>query len=123
MDKLLPKEISEKLPINNLTQILVKEAESGNYVFLGFGNLGLHYDVEVVKGDSMAATLAGCDHNYVLKRNGLDSCNIDRKVPEKATHYCLQRGFTDEELYLNHKENSYSTDVYPIIFLKNIKEE
>jgi hypothetical protein len=114
----IPKDITDKLTIKDLNQVFEKDLSDKKFTFLGLGKLIISYNVEVVEGDAFASRLAGCDNNYNLKRAGVRSSNITISIPENSTHYYLGEMDSDEELYLNHKENSFSKDLAPIVFLK-----
>ncbi len=118
MDNKLSKDITEKLEIRNLSQVFEKDLKTKNFTFLGLGKLILTYKFDIVEGDAFASRLAGCDNNYQIKRTGLKHSYISLPTPKDSTHYYLGEIISDEELYLEHKDNSSSRDLAPIVFLK-----
>lgn len=120
MDNKLPKNITEKLEIRNLNQVYDEDLKNRKFAFLGLGKLILSYNIKVEKVDEFASRLAGCDNPYALGRSSLKSSHITIPVPKESTNYYLGELIADEELYINHKENSHSRDLAPIIFLKEI---
>lgn len=116
----LPKELIKNLEIKKLEQVLENELDTEKYNFLGLGKLYFNYNVKVVEGDSMAATLVGNDHSKILERGNLKNSYINNEIPLGSTHYFLGEGESDEELYINHKENSHSRDIFSIVYLKEI---
>jgi hypothetical protein len=118
METKLSKDITDKLAIKDLQQVFDRDIVNGGFVFLGLGKLFLNYRCKVVHGDDFAARLAGCDHPYELKRTGLESSHITIPLPKDSTNYYLGEMDSNEELYINHRENSFSRDFASIIFLK-----
>jgi hypothetical protein len=120
METKLPKDITDKLAIKDLKQVFDKDLANEEFAFLGLGKLSISYNCKVVHGDDFAARLAGCDHPYQIERKGVSSSHITIPLPKDSTHYYLGEMDSDEELYVNHKENSFSRDFASIIFLKKI---